>query len=296
MTWWMLWLAGTARGADAVSGANLLAQGGVGAAAAADNAAITLNPGLLALHRRYDFMGAFAYGPGGGLHWSASAMDGRTSNRLAAGLAYSGDVWEPELAVEDLPGWQVPGEEIRNVRRLHDFAGGLGFHLADRRVALGLTGALNRYDHDQWGDGWEFDLHGGVGLRPIEPLVIGVAVRNFLPLGDQNRPTQVLGGVALADRRGTAVEVDVGWQERDRNVPISVGAGLQIPIETARLRGGYRFDAQDAHWLTVGGGWEESGTGLEYGLAVPLSAPSLAGTVHQISVRFGATPEIAPPG
>ena len=58
------------RAAPEVLGADQTAMGGVSLAADTSNAAITTNPGLLALHRRYDFSAQFGVGPSTGLHLS----------------------------------------------------------------------------------------------------------------------------------------------------------------------------------------------------------------------------------
>src|SRR5262245_43706569 len=130
--------------ADVTAGANVLAAGGVGVAAPADNVGITLNPGTLGMRSRYDFSALFRYGPTGGIGWGATAMDARTSDAVAAGFAYSGSKIEPPLTPNDLPGWKVilPGgraEHISNVYKTHDFCGAIGVPFAHRHVSLGIA-------------------------------------------------------------------------------------------------------------------------------------------------------------
>jgi hypothetical protein len=280
---------------DVLEGANLLAMGSVGAAASRDNAAITLNPGLLPLHARYDFLGQFRYGPSAALSWGGSAMDAKTSNVLAMGLAYSGDVSEPPLGVDDLPGWTVPGEEISNKKRFNDFAGAISVPLLARRLGIGLGVDVGLFDHDRQGDGVTVDLHAGLGVRPVDWLVLGAALRDFVPDPEQDRPTAFVSG-ARVETDLLAAELDVDWVDAVRQgLPVTLAAGTEVPVGEARLRAGWRRDATDGvHSATAGVGWEKDGAGLDYGISVPLSHTRLDALVNQVSLRFGAPEELPP--
>ncbi len=307
----LLGWASTAHAADVVRGANLLGMGDVGVAAPADNAGITLNPGLLGLRERYDFHAHGQLGPDLGLQWAATAMDGRTSKRVAAGLAYSGDRFEPALTNADLPAWSVAGEEIRNRKRLHDITGGLAVPLLSRRLSLGVSGALTLFNHDQGGQGRRFDMHAGVGLEPVKGVTVGASLRNFLVTAEQNRPTELLAGLRLERASAVALEMNVGhtWVSDDlgaleisgpaatlREIPTpwSFAGGVDARAGSARVRAGasWRGPTRKAY-ATLGIGTREAdGGGVEYALAIPLRDLTLAGTIHQISIRFGAPPPI----
>jgi hypothetical protein len=295
-------LSAPALAADVASGANLTAMGGVGAAASRDNAAITLNPGLLALHPRYDFMGVFRYGPDPGastpadLAWGVTAMDARTSKVVALGLAYSGNHYEPLLEEDDFPGWTVPGADIPNEKRFHDFAAALSFAGLDRRLGFGLGANVGLYDHDRQGDGVLFDLHAGLGARPVDWLVVGAAVRDFLPGGGQDRPLDVVGGVRFEAEKLFAVEVDADWRDDFAvGLPVTLASGFEARAGEGRVRLGWRRDASDGvHSVTAGLGWEQEGAAIEYGVQVPLDHPRLGSTIHAVSIRFGAPEPIQP--
>lgn len=292
-----LLLAPVAPAADVLDGANLLGMGGVGAAASRDNAAITLNPGLLALHPRYDFLGQFRYGPSAAMSWGVSALDARTSDVVALGLAYSGDRSDPVLEDADLPGWTVPGAEITNRKRFHDFAGGLAVPVLDRRIGFGLGFVAGLYDHDRQGSGWTFDLHAGAGLRPVDWLVLGAAVRDFVGGQEQDRPLSVVGGLRLEAPEAIAVETNATWTDAyTTGLPVTLAAGLELPVDAARFRMGWRRDADvGVHSVTAGLGWEREGAGIEYATRVPLSHTSFGAVVHQVSIRFGAPEDILAP-
>lgn len=297
-----LQLLAPAHAADVVSGANLSAMGGVGAAASRDNAAITVNPGLLALHPRYDFMGMFRYGPDPGpgspadLGWGFTAMDARTSDVVALGLSYSGDRYEPVLAERDLPGWTIPGAEIPNDKRFHDFAGALSLAAFQRRLGLGLGVNVTYFDHERQGNGVLFDLHAGIGARPVDWLVIGAAARNVVPGRGENRPFGVVGGVRVESERLLAVEVNAEWRDvYTVGLPVTLATGFEARPGTARIRVGWRRDASDGvHFATAGIGADKDGAGVEYGIAIPLDHPRFASTVHTVSIRFGAPAPIEP--
>lgn len=293
---------------DVVQGANLLGMGRVGAAAASDNAAITLNPGLLGLRERYDFHAHFRLGPMGpgsgdaqagppSLQWAATAMDARTSSAVALGFAYSGDRLDAPLTDRDLPGWWLPGEEITNRKRYHDFAGALAIPLLDRRLSLGLGGNVGLYNHDRQGEGLLWDLHLGLGLQPTPGLTLGLSARDLVPGAGEDRPAQLLGGIRAEDAGNVAFEANVGYTWVPEGEPLSVGAGLEKVAGGAQLRlGGLWSGPEDQLYATAGLGMTDEGGGIEYGIAVPLGPElSLGALVHQVSVRFGAPAEISPP-
>ncbi|HHO54149.1 MAG TPA: hypothetical protein ENK18_25580 [Deltaproteobacteria bacterium] len=284
-----------------------MGMGRVGVAAPSDNAAITLNPGLLGLRERYDFHAHFRLGPAGpaprgevggglGLQWAASAMDARTSSAVALGFAYSGDRFDAPLADRDLPGWWIPGEEITNRKRYQDFAGGLAIPLLDRHLSVGLGGDVGLYDHDRQGEGLFWDLHLGVGLQPTEGLTLGLSARDLLPGDGEDRPMQLLAGLRAEDQGNLAFEINAGHTWVDAASPLSLRAGLEKILGHAELRlGGGWSGPEGQTYATAGIGTSDEGGGLEYGVAVPLSPdPSPGALLHQISIRFGAPAPIDP--
>lgn len=287
-----------ANAADVALGANTVAMGSAAAADPYDNAALTLNPGLLALTERYDFQAQFGFGPTGGLHWAFSGMDGRTSDKIAGGFVYSGDAYSPPLTTSDLPGWVEVGAEIPNKHRDHEVAIGVAAPVLDHRLSFGLAGNLQFYDHDLQGKGVGFDLDVGVGVRPIEPLTFGLALRNPLPFFGADRATSVVGGVRGELVENFAIEADATWLSRvadSEALPLVIGGGVEKAIGQARIRLGGARAVDGLASLTAGLGWEREGAAFEYGLVVPLRDVRFATTVHALQLRFSAPADIEPP-
>ena len=312
VTLWLLY--GVAFAGDVVQGANLLGMGGVGVAAPSDNAAVTLNPGLIPLRKRYDVHAHLRYGPTAGLQWAATAVDARTSSDVMAGAAYSGDRFDPALTNADLPAWSLAGEPIENRKRFHDLAFALAIPMAQRRIGAGLAGNVTWFNHDQQGQGRRFEMHAGLGASITKSWTVGASARNFLPLDREDRPLQLLAGTRFEDLENVAFEVNVSraWvtsgstqlvfdtaaaQAPERPSALSVIGGVEKVVKNAQVRAGGGWDGpRNRPILTFGLGLTDTSGGIEYGLLVPLVADlDFASTVHQISVRFGAPAEIEEP-
>jgi len=272
-----------------VTGANVLGMGGVSAASVSDNAAITVNPGLMALSRRYLFHGHFKFGPAGGAHWAASAMDGQTSKFLWLGIAYSGDIYNPALQTSELPGWTIPGEDIENTKRFHDVTLALAVPLIPERLSLGVNGGLSFHNHDRQGKGNTGNTDVGLGILATDWLSIGLAGENLLPLSG-NRTLGALAGVRVFNPEIGAFEIDGGYQHlKSKGVTLGVGGEKNAGI--ARLRLGYDIDlntvGQSVSW---GFGLVGEGGSFEYGMALPLGAGELAGggMINQLSIHLHA--------
>jgi len=277
----------SALAAPDVVGADSLAMGSTSLAAHDSNAAITTNPGLLALEDRYDFSAQLGIGPG--LHWAATGMDGRTAENFALGFSYSGDRYEPELTIDELPGWTTPNQEIPNMKRNHDFALAASLSTLDDTLAFGVGGHLSLYDNDRTGSGTTGNVDVGMGYQPTEFLTLGLSGQNLVPLdvlGD--RPTQVGAGIRL---HGTpaALEIDGGWIDGVTDgTPVFVDAGAEAKPGAGRLRAGGRWDGQTGiPSVTAGVGVESDGGAIEYGIDIPLG-PDGGPIAHVVGVRFGA--------
>ena len=306
----LLLLASLGMAADRVQGANLLGMGAVGVAAPADNAGITLNPGLLALRERFDFHAHARLGPELGRHWAASAVDAKTTGSIAAGIAISGDRYEPPLSGSDAPAWSVAGQEIRNRKRLLDFAGALAVPLFERRVSLGVGGVLNTFEHDQQGQGRLFDMHAGIGISPVSAVTVGVSARNFLAHQYMDRPLELAAGIRVEDPENVAVEVNIGrgWDQNEwvaaaglaslpHDAPSEWNAAVGVDKRLGALRvraGGAWLGASRTPYATFGlGSHESDGGGFEYAVVVPVtSGVTFGSTVHQLSVRFSIPTDI----
>lgn len=276
-------------------GANSLATGWTGVANPYDNSAITVNPALLALEERYDLMGGLTYGPHSYLGWNGTLADSKTSKWVALGVAYQRQKANPELSVDDLPGWLPESYIPSNERLAHDVTIGVATAVWERRVSFGVNGTLASYEHDRHGAGFTGNMDVGLGLRPARLLSIGLVGRNLLPIARQSgRLAAFAGGLWIADPEVGALgfEVERKLEPVSNNKPWRVGAGLESVLGSARVRTGYRWDATDAsHWVTGGLGAQNELGGVEYGLAIPLSTSSKE-VVHQISIRWSIPTEL----
>lgn len=282
---------------DTAHTADTFAMGSVGVAHPRTNASVGLNPGLLAISRRYDIEAAYGGGPTGVRQWSVSAVDSRSSLRWAGGFSYGFDRSEPDATIDDLPGWVIGGGEPSNVRRRHDLAFSGGVNAFQRRLSVGVTGNLNVYNHDLQGEGSQWDIHAGVGARPLEPWWLGVSVRNMLS-GRRaiDRPLEVVGGSYVEPVDRLSLAADFGWTEASG--PQSpdfffAGAGAEWALDAGALRTGWRWTGDsDVHFATAGFGLGSREGMLSYGVSVPVAglqgALGLADTVHMVSIHIQA--------
>lgn len=276
-----------------VVGADSVGMGSTSVAAFDSNAAITTNPGLLALTDRYDFSAQFGIGPG--LHWAATGMDGRTAEDFSLGFSYSGDRYEPTLSVEELPGWVEPNTDVANMKRSHDLALAGSGSLADDTIAFGVGGHISLYNHDRNGKGTTGNVDAGIGYRPVEALTLGLAGNNLVPIDPlRDRPLRIAAGVRL-DGKPAALEVDGGWVQEEDGVPVFLDAGAEARPGSARLRAGGRYYGPTGVPSVTGGiGVAGDGGAIEYGIDIPLG-PDGGPIAHVVGVRFGAPAPIEIP-
>ena len=111
---------------DDVVGANILGMGGASAAHPADNSAITVNPGVIALESRYDISALFGYGPTQDVGWGMSVSDSQTNEWIGFGASYYGSIFDPPFRNDELPGWSPVGVDPINMKRTHTVGVGVG--------------------------------------------------------------------------------------------------------------------------------------------------------------------------
>jgi hypothetical protein len=219
-------------------------------------------------------------------------MDARTSDDLAAGLVYSGDRQNPDLTLNDMPGWVAEDEVITNLQRTHDFEGAVSFPFAHRLFAIGVGASFGLYFTDRHGDGWIADASAGVGFHPIDWLTIGLSGRNFVPGPNALDVDTTFHGGVRAEVPQIATEIDLRLRPIGEDLKSILGAGVEVPAGMARLRAGYQLD-EDVHSnVTAGIGYEKDGAAVEYGLLVPLHDFDFGHTIHQVTIRFAAGDEM----
>jgi hypothetical protein len=284
-------LAPSARGGDEIYGANVEASGRAVAGNPADNASITVNPGLLGLSERYDLHGHVGLGPDGALEWAVSAMDSRTS-ALAFGIAWRRTLAEPELTLEEMPGWRVPGEPIPNRKRAHELTAAFAYPFlgkGDMRYSFGINGTLRFHDDDRRGRHLSGNADVGLGVRFDERWSVGLAGSNLIPLKDQpDLPAGILAGARFEEPSVAAWSLDAGLQFQDADgLPLVLRTGGELLIGTTRPRIGYRFEGPTReHWGTVGVGADSEAGSVEYSLSIPLVDTLRPSSLrHRFSVR-----------
>lgn len=284
----LLWVPG-ALALDQVEGADTLAAGSAAVAHPLSNAAITANPAALGLDERYTFSIAAGYGERGA-HWNLGVVDGKTTG-VAMGLVYSGDRYAPDLTVDELPGWQVPGQAVPNRKRYDDVALGLAIPFADRKASLGFGGALSFYRHDRQGKGVTGNLTAGFAARPDDAVAFGVTGRNLLPLDSPGREPEILGGLWVGDEGVGWLGVDGGVQ-LDGGTPLLLAAGGEARLGAGgAARAGWRLE-DGRHHAAIGVGAGNADAALDLGLQVPIDAlTELADWTAVLSVRF-AGPDV----
>lgn len=280
----MLLLVTAALALDQVQGAHDLAVGGATAANPTSNASITANPALMGVDERYTFLVGGGYGDRG-LHGTVAALDSKTAP-VALGLAYTYDRYTPALSTAELPGWNVPGQEATNRKRYDDLALGLAFPFADRRLALGLGGAVSFYNHDRQGKGITGNATAGFAWRPDDRVTVGLTGRNLLPVNSPGRDPELLAGVWVGDEEIGALMLE-GGARFDRGAPLLLAAGGEVELgSAARARLGWRLD-DGRHRASLGFGFGTPDAGLDLALQAPIDALDAPGEWWFIvSARF----------
>ena len=298
----MFILLSLALAADRVEEASTLALGSSAVAAPDENSSIAANPGVIGLSERYHFSLGFGYG-GRGIHWNLTALDSHTTS-VAFGMSYSGDRFNPPLETYELPGYQVPGETIRNLKFTHDIGFALAIPTTDRRFSGGLGGSVSFFNNDRQGQGITWNLSGGLGFRPIKSLVLGVSARNFvptrfktnpppqdvsvlLPVGNPAgaRPFELLLGARLGDDRVGAIILEGGARPL-RAAPLVLAAGAEVYVDTTSIRAGWRLE-NGTHQASIGVGAGAKDARIDLAWMVPiLSIGRPVDWTLALSVRF----------
>jgi hypothetical protein len=273
---------------EAPLSAGARALGGTSVADRFENAAVVVNPALLGLERRYDLTGVFSVlGPGIG--WSGAAVDARTSEAVALGVAYRGQRVTPELKPDTLPGWTTPDEELKNTQFDHQVSLGLAFPLARRQVAFGLSGTLALWNGQLIDQGRGGQAGAGLAWRPHPEWTLGLGARDLVPL-DTGLAAVFETGLRY-DRPGYAFAAQGGLQASSGQ-PLA-GAGLELARETLRARLGWAWDPSRAigpQRATLGLALAERGAGeLAYAFEAPLIQRGFAeAMVHSVSFTVAA--------
>lgn len=281
-----------------IATADTLALGGASAADTHASAALLSNPATLALERRYDLFFGARMGAVDDWWFQTEARDSR-SGPVALGLAYTRRSASPPPDLDDMPGWQIEGEDVENPLTESTIALGASTALLNRRLALGLSGVRYSRDTALTERATSWDMGFGVASHPVEGLDISVGLTNLLGAargGDEEHPLTLSGGVGLHfDERARllgAVDANLGAPEDGVPLGWAVGGELTVAKDALPLRVGFSRDAAlDTHFLSAGFGLQATSASLDYGLRVDLGegggASAVTGTRmwHAITLR-----------
>lgn len=257
---------------DLVS-AEAAGQGGATVAHPRDPANVDLAPASIALTERYDVRANYAFRPTLGHRWRVGVVDGRTSDRVVFGIAYTGGVTTPPFHPDELPGWSVAGVDPVNRKTTHDVTVAVATPFLDRKLAVGLNGTLMIFRGTYVGNGVSGNVDASVIGRPIPELTLSLVGRDVLPIADQlDRPATLVFGVrgGLEDTIVAAAEADYRF-EHATGLPWAARVGVEGTIrELVRLRGGYDWHGDEGHRVGWGFGAYSDAGSLDYGMRLPL--------------------------
>lgn len=261
--------------------ADIAATGDAGIAHTRDNSLIRINPAGIGLEDQFDVQLGFSGGFDREWMWTASAVDGRTSDVIQFGLAYTGSIRFPAFDPVSLPGWGGSQEELTNRLEQHDITAAIAVPLLNRRLSLGLNGTLSVFNQTYRPRLVSGNMDAGISARPADALSIGFVARNLIPVGEDFLfPSSVGLGfrVGPADRITAAFETEYRYRGSTRR-PWVTRAGLEtILAERVIVRGGWNWDGDRAdHRATAGLAVYAKDVGtLSYAIQIPV-IPHLRG-------------------
>lgn len=277
--------------AEDLASAEMAGMGGAGVAAVQDNASTQINPAALAFVSRYDFQLMFVGGPNGDLRWSGAAVDGRTSDRIAFGLAYNGGILNTPFLPSELPGWAPADEELVNNRQLHDITFGLGVPFLKRRLSVGINGTLSITEGKYVGNGVTGNIDLAIAARPVDEFSVGFVASDVLPVENQaGTPARLALGLRGGKDDLFLGAVDVGVRVEDVVAsPWWVKAGLQGTIRFVKLRAGWDWDGERGiHRVGWGLGLFTTIGSLDYAMQVPVVTRNfdIASLTHTLTLTI----------
>ncbi len=266
-------------------------MGGASVASPNENASVTISPATLALVPRYDFQGSFIGGPSGDLRWNVSAMDGRTSERVAFGLSYHGGILNRAFLPEEYPGWAPADETLINSYQRHDITLAMAVPVLDRRLSFGLNGTLSIREGEYVRSGVTGNMDFAVAARPVEEFTVAFVGSDLLPIENQvDRPARIALGLRGGKDELFSGAVDVGFRaEQVTTSPWWVAAGIEGAIKVVRLRAGWDWDGdRGTHRIAWGLGLVAPLGILSYGMQVPVITENFnfASVTHTVTLTI----------
>lgn len=280
----LLWWLPIAEAEDDWLGHSALAQGAAVVAAPREVAATAVNPAAMALAPFYD--GGLYGSLGTDFGWGGAAVDAESLEGVAIGVSARRSYTRVPWTDENLPGWLEGGELPSNKLSTREAQLALAVPFFERRLSLGLSGMLSRYDSDRYGAGWTGDIDVGLAALPHRRLAVGLVARNLLPFdAPRTTPMGFLGGVRLRDDEDLlGFEVDAGVSLATEGWDLDLRAGGSARIGELELRAGWRLAG--AHFVTAGIGWHNDAGSVGYALSVPIAPFDLATQTHMLGVTL----------
>ena len=228
--------------AEEWEGARSAGRGGTGLANGNDVGAIAENVATIALSERYDLGGGGVAGPDDTWLGRIAAVDSRTS-LVTLGASYTFRTDDVPPATEFIPGWTVLGEAITNTTSHQGVTLGMAYPLANRKVALGLTGRYDWRASETSGESNGFNVSLSAAARPLAPLTLALAINNALDLGYEDTRRLVDLGVRWepGPYLGLEGELTTEWMGDPFEESLAEHVGVDFGV---------------TEWLRLGAGWQ----------------------------------------
>ena len=237
-------LSGAALAAEADT-APVAAMGGAGVANPYDNGALRRNSAALMMEEVYQAQVDLGFASG----WraQASVRDSRTS-QVGAGLSYTRQSFDPEVAIADMPGWVLPGQELSNPTVAESWRLGVGVSGEDKLFALGGSVVWDRSSEALRGVSSALEADASFAARVGSRVLLGAAAHDLLPDPEG-------GGDSSFTWGARPVSAELGaWVVTTEALGLT-GEGVMTAEGELGARAGAQLGASEALYLRAGGSW-----------------------------------------
>ena len=257
----------------------LAAAAGVGYATRAspsDNSVIELNPGALSLNPRYTAAVGFDYyGRLSSKRLTSTAMDSRTG-KWALGVAYTLRWFEvPFDPVADMAWRDTGADDPEDKRTYHRVVIATAYGIAQRRINVGISAKILRFQKDLWEDSTHVTLDVGAVFLPAANVAIVVVGNNLVPTHEASDPRTLVSGLAVT-LGPVRLEADavIDFDTPPEGVWVDLNAGGEIRLMSlVALTAGYASDGgfRDS-FVTWGAGLELQKFAVRYAMRIEAGA------------------------
>ena len=248
--------------------------GGAGVAIHTGTDAIGRCPAAMVLAEEYSLeLGFQLDGPWAeGWRGRAALRDTRTS-LFGAGVSYTRDRWNPEVTMDDLPGWATPSEDFSNNSVEESIRFGAGYALGHRAAGLGIGLVWDRLRTELEDPAQSFELDASVAGRVLPVVSLAATARDLLP---GSRDPSVDAGTWIRATDWFDVSVDAVWAGE---TVFGGRLGTQFTLgEVARIRAGGEWIGEE-RGAAAGIGFFGLQSMLDYGIRYDLVSSGISHTI-----------------